>query len=154
MRAHQFLSADKITSSIVVIPFVADCTIETVHTRSQHHDGAAEVRVDDILIRDAQISVEESTPGGDLLSVWVIGTMAMYTEGGILDALAELRESPVHIKCGTMNGYATIVEITTNGIVTIVPRHGKIMRVSGAEKARGSRWLHPPCLRRLEGIYP
>jgi hypothetical protein len=135
MRASQFSEPETFGKprNIVIIPFTATGTIQMVHARAEHYDGEIEVWIRETHIRDAEVAILNHHHGEGTLFIRIDGTAAVYTGFGILDAIADLRRSPLMIRGGSMNGRASNVDFKIGDCVTLVPSAGKILQLIGAD---------------------
>lgn len=136
MRAHQ-LSAKSATSiqpksCLVGVPIRCRCIAPARSDRYQHHTIPVRVRVNGLLIEDAEIDVIGYLEGGRYVQVEFTGTIAVFAPG-ILPAVESAKLPDIRFE-GWVEGQARELKIDIMGeVVMLTPVAGKIFSLVGAD---------------------
>lgn len=136
MRAHQ-ISAKAATSiqpktCLVGVPIRCRCIAPVRQDRYQHHDVPVRVRVNGLLIEDAEIDVIGYVEGGRYVQVEFTGTFAVFAPG-ILPAVEAAKLPDIRFE-GWVEGQARELKIDIMGeVVMLTPVAGKIFSLVGAD---------------------
>lgn len=137
MRAHQ-LSAHiaksiQPKSCLVGVPIRCRCIAPVRADRYQHHTVPVRVRVNGLLIEDAEIEVIAYVEGGRYVQVEFTGTIAVFAPG-ILPAVEAAKLPDIRFQ-GWVEGLGRELKIDITGeVVMITPVAGKIFSLIGADR--------------------
>lgn len=136
MRAHQ-LSPENATSvrpkvGLVGIPIRCRCIAPVKPDRYRHFTRHIVVRVNGLVIEDAQVSVEAYVENGRYATVEFSGTIAVFA-AGILPAIQAARLPDIRLE-GWVEGQAREIKIDIVGeVVMVTPISGKIFSLVGMD---------------------
>lgn len=137
MRAHQ-ISAKTATSiqpktCLVGVPIRCRCIAPVRQDRYQHHTVPVRVRVNGLLIEDAQISIDSYLEGGRYAKIEFTGTLAIFAPG-IMPAIQAAKLPDIRFS-GWVEGQARELKIDIAGkVVMMTPVAGKIFSMVGADR--------------------
>lgn len=137
MRAHQIsaktASSIQPTTCLVGVPIRCQCIAPVRGDRYRHHTVPVRVRVNGLLIEDAQISIDSYVEGGRYAKIEFTGTIAVFAPG-ILPAIEAAKLPDIRFE-GWIEGLARELKIDITGeIVMMTPVAGKIFSLVGADR--------------------
>lgn len=135
MRAHQLSpqDAESVEPAIrmVAVPIRCQCLVPVAKDRYQHFSTKLQVRVNGLLIENAEIDVLRYVEGGRYAIVRFSGTIAIFSTG-ILPAIEAARLPHIEFS-GWLEGGARELKVEIAGdAVMVTPVGGKIFSLVAA----------------------
>lgn len=119
--------------NIVLVPLNCRCVVQPDSGRFGRI-GTPKIYMCGMPIRDAISFATRIYNSDQEVAVEFCGTAIVYTSGGLLDGIAQVRQGPVEVWLGDSVGVAEEFEIEIGEVVTMVPPSGQVVQLIGADR--------------------